>query len=398
MKPKNKTARIVGWSAALIILGIAAYFLFFDNGGKEIVANADKVVRETLVRKVSATGTINPVQTVEVGTQVSGIISKLYVDFNDKVKAHQIIARMDTRNLLAFVKESQAALAKTEVQFNQAKRALERTTELFNNGVVAKIDIEAAEDDYQLALASNNSAKLQLERNQVNLDYATIRSPIDGIVISRKVDEGQTVAASFATPAFYVIANDLKKMLIEASVDEADIGLVKLEQPVEFRVDAFPDELFSGKVSQIQLQPVTLQNVVTYTVEIDIENKELRLMPGMTANLDILVTRRENVLTVPNGVFAFEMNDELARQIKNEGGVVKYAESKSEETIWKKQDNTFIEIPVEPGYSNGVKTEISGNINEGDEIVSSVEIVNKKKQPSGSFLMPQTQKDNEKKE
>ena len=394
----NKTLKIIIWILVVIGLGIAVYFIFFNKSGKIVVANTDIIIRETLVKKVTATGTIKPIQTVEVGTQVSGTIAKLNVDFNDIVKAGQIIALMDTRNLIASVKESKAALVKTEVQLKQSKRALERATELFSKGTIAKIDLEKAEDDYQLALASFNSSKLQLERNQVNLDYATIRSPIDGVIISRKVDEGQTVAATFSTPVFYVIANDLKEMKIEASVDEADIGQVKLGQQVEFTVDAFPDKQFFGKVEQMQLESVTLQNVVTYIVEITIENKDMKLIPGMTANIEIIVTQEENVLTIPNGALGFILSDELLNQAEKEGVIIKHAESKKAKTVWKKQENTFIEIPVETGYSNGIKTEISGDLKEGDEIINSIEIVSGKKKPSGNFLMPQAPKDKKKTE
>jgi HlyD family secretion protein len=392
-----KTLKKIGWiGTVLIILAGSVYFLFFNKATNKVFANFDKVIRETLIKKVSATGTIKPIQAVEVGTQVSGTISKLYVDFNNNVKAGQVIAQMDTRNLVASVKENEASLVRSEVQLNQSKRALDRTKELFKKGAVAKIDIEKTEDDYQLALATYKSTKLQLERNQVNLDYATIKSPIDGIVISRKVDEGQTVAASFATPTFYVIANDLKKMKIDASVDEADIGQVTKGQSVEFSVDAFPDQIFYGIVEQVQLQPVTIQNVVTYIVEITIDNKDMKLIPGMTANLEIIVTKKENVFTVPNGALAFVMNDELITQIKNEGYELKHIVSQTKKTVWIQHEKTFIEIPIETGYSNGIKTEIIGKINEGDEIVNNIEIVSGNKKQSGSFLMPQNQGDNKK--
>jgi len=390
-----KILKKTGWFVAGAIgIAIAVYFLFFNKTPNRIEVNFDKVARETLIKKVSATGTIKSIQTVEVGTQVSGKISKLYVDFNDKVKAGQVIALMDTRTLLASVKESETSLTRAKLQLNQLKRALDRASELFKKGAVAKVDIEKAEDDYNLALATYNSSKLELERNQVNLDYATIKSPIDGIVISRKVDEGQTVAATFATPTFYVIAKDLKKMKIDASIDEADIGEVKEGQSVEFTVDAFPDQIFTGKVEQLQLQPITIQNVVTYIVEITIDNKDMKLIPGMTANLEIIVTKRANVITVPNGVFDFVMNDELAAKIKNEGYEIKHVESSTKKTIWKQHDKEFIQIPVEIGYSNGIKTEVISNLNEGDEIINNVEIVAGNKKTSGSFLMPQNQEKN----
>ncbi|MEO6904119.1 MAG: efflux RND transporter periplasmic adaptor subunit [Bacteroidia bacterium] len=393
MKPINKNIKTIVWvSAAIVILTAVVYFLFFKKPNMEVVTNADKIVRETLTRKVSATGTVKPILNVEVGTQVSGTISKLYVDFNDHVKVGQVIAQMDTRNLIASVKESEANLLRTDVQLKQSKRALDRASDLFNTKVIADVDMEKAKDDYQLALANYNSAKLQLERNQVSLDYATIKSPIDGVIISRKVDVGQTVAAAFATPTFYVIANDLKKMKIEASVDEADIGAVTSGQKVEFTVDAFPNDIFKGVVKQVELQPVTAQNVVTYIVEITYDNADMKLIPGMTANLDIIIAKRENVLTIPNGVFAFVITDELATRVKEMGYTIIRSEAQTKKTIWKKKEKAYVEVPIEVGYSNGIKTEIAGDVREGDEIVNSIEIKAVGKKKSGSFFLPQKDK------
>lgn len=397
MNSTGKRLIRIGWIlAGMGIVSVVAYFFFLKKTANKVEINSDKIIHETLIKKVSATGTIRPVQTVEVGTQVSGTISKLYADFNSIVKAGQIIAKMDTRTLAASVKESEASLAKAEAQLNQSKRVFDRTGKLFKEEVVPIADFEKAEEDYLLALATYKSVKLQLERNRVNLDLATIKSPIDGIVISRKVDEGQTVAAAFSTPTFYVIANDLKKMKIEASVDEADIGEVKVGQSAEFTVDAFPDKIFNGKVELVQLEPTTIQNVVTYIVEIIIDNKDMKLIPGMTANLDIVVAKKENVLSVSNGALAFVMNDDLAAQIKNEGYEIKRSALPGKKTIWIHQDKALVEKAVVTGYSNGVKTEINGEVKAGDDAISSVEIVDEDKKPSRSFLMPQNQRTNNK--
>lgn len=393
----RKTLKIIAWIAAAVALAISSYFLFVKKSVKVVTANTEKIVRETLTRKISATGTIKAIQSVDVGTQVSGTIAKLFVDFNNKVKAGQTIALMDTRNLIAAVKGSEAALTKAEVQLNQSKRALQRDSILIKKGTIAKVDLEDAEDNYQLALATYNSAKLDLERNLVNLDYATIKSPIDGIVVSRKVDVGQTVAASFSTPTFYVIANDLKKMKIEASVDEADIGYIKSGQQVEFAVDAFPDEVFTGVVKQVELQPITIQNVVTYIVEITIDNSNLKLMPGMTANIEIIVTKMENVLTIPNGALSFVMTDELVKEVEKRGFVVKHASSTKKKTIWLKQEKTFVEIPIDSGFSNGIKTEITGMMKEGDEVVNNIELSTGREKTSGSFFMPKAENNSDSK-
>ncbi len=355
------------------------------------------VARESLSQKVSATGTINPLQTVEVGTQVSGKISELYVDFNDRVKEGQVIARMDTRILLSTLKESEASLNQAEVQLIQAKRELDRVEGLLKNNAIATADYEIAKDNYQLARARYSSADLQLERNRTNLSFATITSPIDGVVISRKVDVGQTVAAAFTTPAIYIIARDLKKMKIEASVDEADIGHVKAGQTATFTVDAFPDLVFEGKVEQIQLEPITLQNVVTYTVEILVDNPELKLMPGMTTNLEIIITSRENILTVPNGVFNFQMDEDLIKQLNTEGYDVANSPAQSEEMVWLFDGKSFVQRAVQIGYTNGIKTEINGQIKEGDEIVSRIEVSATKKKSGRSFFMPERPEDKKEK-
>lgn len=397
MKPRSKTYKIIVWTFVILSLAIASYFMFIKKPAKIVTVNSDKIVRETIMRKVPTTGTIKPIQSVDVGTQVSGTIDKLLVDFNDKVKAGQVIALMDTRNLIAAVKGSEVALTKARVQLRQSERAFQRDSVLFKKATIPKVDLETAEDNYNLALATYNSAKLDLERNLVNLDYATIKSPIDGIVVSRKVDVGQTVAAAFATPIIYVIANDLKKMKIEASVDEADIGYVKSGQSVEFAVDAFPDEIFTGTVKQVELQPITLQNVVTYIVEIIINNTNLKLMPGMTANIEIIVTKMDNALTVPNGVFSFVMNDDLEKQLKAEGITIKHTAAGDKKTIWIKQENELVETPVDAGFSNGIKTLLTGSVKEGDEVVNTIEIATGKKN-SGSFFIPSQQNNKSKSE
>lgn len=387
------------WRIIILLTIIAGVLLFvLRKKSKEVTVHSDLVARESLSQKVSATGTINPLQTVEVGTQVSGKISALYVDFNDRVKEGQVIARMDTRILLSTLKESEANLNQAEVQLIQAKREFDRVEGLLKNNAIATADYEIAKDNYQLARARYSSADLQLERNRTNLSFATITSPIDGVVISRKVDEGQTVAAAFATPAIYVIARDLKKMKIEASVDEADIGYVKAGQTATFTVDAFPDLVFEGKVEQVQLEPITLQNVVTYTVEILVDNPELKLMPGMTTNLEIIISSRENILTVPNGVFNFQMDEDLKKQLNTEGYDVANSPSQSDDMVWLFDGKSFVQRSVKKGYTNGIKTEINGAIKEGDEIVSRIEISATKKKTGRSFFMPERPEDKKEKE
>ena len=254
---------------------------------------------------VTATGTLEPVTEVQVGTQVSGEISDLYVDFNSQVKKGQVIAMIDTTNLAAQVFDSKANYHRKNILLDQAKREYNRITKLFEEKVVAQIEMDKALDDYQTAESNLLSAETQLNRAKINLDYATIRSPIDGIVISKNVEQGQTVAASFNSPTLFNLVNDLTKMQVEASIDEADIGQIEVDQKVDFSVDAYPDETFNGVVRQVRLKPVIVSNVVTYTVIIDVPNPDMKLMPGMTATITVMIDNRKDILKVPSRALSF---------------------------------------------------------------------------------------------
>lgn len=296
---------------AVAILGTAGYFLLWNSGSKDVRYRTEKVGRGTIIVQVRATGTVNPVQTVEVGSQVSGRIEKIYVDFNSKVRKGQIIAQIDSTFLYATVKQSEASLERAKAQVNNTQRTLKRTQDLFNKNLVSQADLDAAKTANESAVADLKAAEADLDRQVVNLRYAAIRAPIDGVVISRDVDVGQTVAASLQTPKLFSIGNDLTLMQVEASVDEADIGQVKLGQEVAFTVDAYPDEQFKGKVSQVRLSPVLVQNVVTYTVIIDVPNPDLKLRPGMTATVSILVDKRDDAIRVPNLALRFQPSQEV---------------------------------------------------------------------------------------
>ncbi|MBI3766568.1 MAG: efflux RND transporter periplasmic adaptor subunit, partial [Ignavibacteriales bacterium] len=278
----------------------------------------EKVSRGDIIVQVRATGTINPVQTVQVGSQVSGIISRMFVDFNSEVKKGQIIAVIDSTFLYASVKEAEANLERNQAQVNEAKRSLTRTEELFKKDLVSQADLDAAKTAYESALAQLKQTQAALDRTKVNLRYAIIRAPIDGVVISRDVDVGQTVAASLQTPKLFSIANDLKRMQVEASVDEADIGQIKEGQSVSFTVDAYPYEQFRGSVTQVRLAPVNVQNVVTYTVVIEVPNPDLKLRPGMTATVSVLVDKKENVLRVPTLALRFQPPAEVMEKLKEQ--------------------------------------------------------------------------------
>jgi HlyD family secretion protein len=310
--------KIFLYSGAIIIIAIAVYFLFFNSDSAEIQYRTEKVSRGDVTIQVRATGTINPMRTVQVGSQVSGIIEKIYVDFNSEVKRGQIIAQIDSTAIYASVKQAEANVERNQAQVNDAKRNLTRTTELFKKDLVSQADLDAATTACESAIAQLKQTQAALDQSRVNLRYAIIRAPIDGVVISRDVDVGQTVASSFQTPKLFSIANDLKRMQVEASVDEADIGQITIGQEVTFTVDAYPDEQFGGSVSQVRLSPITVQNVVTYTVIIDVPNLDLKLRPGMTATVSILVNKRENVLRVPTLAIRFQPPQEVLEKLKND--------------------------------------------------------------------------------
>jgi HlyD family secretion protein len=291
-----------------LILAVAAAAWWFLRGGVEddYTYRTEPISRGEIEKVVRATGTINPLQTVKVGSQVSGTIAKLYVDFNSTVTAGQIVAVIDSTFLSASVREAEANVQRTTAQRNEAERALNRAKELFAKDLVSQADLDAALTTYETSVAQSKQTEAALERAQVNLRYAVIRSPINGIVVSRDVDVGQTVAASLQAPQLFAIANDLSRMQVEASVDEADIGQITTGQKATFTVDAYPDENFEGEVTQVRLSPINLQNVVTYTVIIEVPNPGQKLRPGMTATASILIDKRENVLRVPAVAMRFQ--------------------------------------------------------------------------------------------
>jgi HlyD family secretion protein len=297
---------IVGGAVALLAIG----FYFVANGRNDKVAyRFDKVDRGDIVVSISATGTLNADTTVQVGSQVSGRIARIYADFNSVVKRGQLLAQLDPTFLNAALNQSKAGVARARATLNQSERDYNRTKDLFAKTLVSQADMDAAVTNLESAKAGVQQSEASLEGADVNLRYATITSPISGVVISRAVDVGQTVAASLSAPTLFTIANDLKKMQVQASVDEADIGNVKVSQKVSFRVDSYPEERFEGVVTQVRLAPVITQNVVNYTVIISVSNPDLKLMPGMTATVSIEVDKRENVLRAPIQAIRFTPPD-----------------------------------------------------------------------------------------
>jgi HlyD family secretion protein len=372
--------------SAVVIIIAGAGIIFFRGKGNEPKFRTEKVIRGDIEMAVTATGTVNPVTTVLVGTQVSGTIKNIYVDFNSPVKKGQLIARIDPALFEAQVNQARAnlLLAKANLDKAQAtsvdaKRTMERNKELLSKNLIAQSDFDTAETNYETADASVNAAKSQVAQNEAslssaetNLFYTKIVSPVDGIVVSRNVDVGQTVAASFQTPTLFSIAQDLTKMQIDTNVDEADIGNVKVGQDVEFTVDAYPNTTFKGKVWQVRNAPIIVQNVVTYDVVIQVDNPELELKPGMTANVSIIVLIKKDVLKIPNAALRF-------RPVEK----VKTAMQQKESGVWILEQGKLKRITISTGISDGNYTElVSGEIKEGQELI--VESLTKSETPAPS--------------
>jgi HlyD family secretion protein len=328
---------------------------------------------------VTASGSISPDSNIAVGTQVSGVLAKIFVDYNSNVNKGELLALLDVTPLKANVNDAEANLEKAEAQVFQTQKAFERTRLLLAGKASAQADYDLAEANYKSALAERVSAKALLDRAMINLRYAYIRAPISGTVVSRNVDVGQTVAASFTTPTLFTIANNLKKMQVQASVDEADIGQVALNQKVIFTVDAYPDLNFSGKVSQIRLQPSVVSNVVNYMVIIEVPNPDLKLMPGMTANITFQVHSKKNVLIVPAKALTFTPPSATkesagAHQKKNDtsgtGNLRPYG--LSHDRLWILSGDSIRQVQVKPGLSNGSMVEVEGNIREGDQVITAM--------------------------
>ena len=377
MKQNNKTqqkksfiGRVFGWMwrkkwwvlTLLIVIG-GAWWIFGGTSKKPGEFITMNITRGDLRQVVTATGEIMPVNTVNVGSQVSGTIDNLYVDFNSKVKKGDVLLTIEPSVLQATVDESKASLDSAISQRNFAKSEYERNKSLYGEGFISRAEMEQSQTQYEQSEQSVKRAQSTYDRAVTNLGYATIVSPVDGTVISRKVDVGQTVAASFQTPDLFEIAEDLTKMQIETAVSEADIGVIKDGQPVTFTVDAYPTETFDGIVRQIRLSPTTTSNVVVYTVVIDVDNTDLRLMPGMTAFVTIVISEKENVWRAANSAF-------LVRSFGNflDAEVVNGATPVSHLAILR--DGDVIMVPYTKGLTTATETEIiSEEIQMGDKVI-----------------------------
>jgi HlyD family secretion protein len=310
--------KIIIISSVLIGLLLITYLLFFRSSQKTTNFTFSQITKGNLNVVITSSGTMEATSTVDVGTQVSGKITKIYVDFNSEVKKGQLLAVLDTVNLIAEVQNAQASLAKARAEYNQKVAIHERNKKLYEKNFISELDFIQSKTDVESTLASLNSAQYSLDKAKTNLSYAFIYAPISGKIISRSVEVGQTVAASLSAPTLFVIAEDLSSMRILANVDESDIGQIKEGQKVKFTVQTYSDKSFEGVVTQIRLLATTTSNVVNYTVVIHADNKDGALLPGMTATVDFSVDQRENVLLVPNTALRFEPSEELSKEI-NEG-------------------------------------------------------------------------------
>jgi HlyD family secretion protein len=354
----------------IVSLAAIALLVFkpFSKKTPEYSFETVKVLKGDISNTVTATGTIEAITTVEVGTQVSGIIEHVYADFNDNVKQGQVLARLDETSLKAQLEQSQASVDQAQAQLNYQEATYKRLKALFEKNLIAQADYDQAIYNYENSRATLSNAKSSLTRTRVNLEYATIYSPIDGVVLNRAIEEGQTVAASFNTPEMFTIVNDLTQMEVQTSVDEADIGRVNQGQRVEFTVDAYPDLKFEGSVSQVRLQPVTTNNVVTYVVILNAPNPGKKLMPGMTASATIYIEEKQNTLVVSGKALRFTPVTENMPAPGAQPGLAEGAKM-----VWCKADEGVIRpIPVSVGIENGSNVEILSGLKEGDEIIISM--------------------------
>ena len=356
-------------SLSILVLGLLAIILFryCNNSPGGVTYETARVIKGSVRITVTATGTIQAIQTVKVGTQVSGKISKIYADYNTHVKSGELLAELDRKPLETQLTISQAALDDAKAVLTYQTSTYNRTKALFEKKLIAESAYDEALYNYQKAQIQMKTSQLNFDQSKINLEYAFIYSPIDGVVLDRAVTEGQTVAASYTTPTLFTIAHDLTQMQVEASVDEADIGYVKQGQRVSFTVDAFPDDVFSGKVTQIRLQPVTTSNVVTYTVIIQAPNKELKLMPGMTASITAFVKEANDVLTVSSQVLQYKPERKDAAPPVNAGGL---RESGKKE-VWVKNGKSIRRVLIETGLDDDLNVQILSGLKLGDEVVIS---------------------------
>lgn len=369
---KSKKTIII---SILILLFLVVLYFFFNRRKEErVVFETAQVEQGHIAEIITSTGTIQPVDTVAVGTQVSGIISSIYTDYNANVKQGQLLAELDPTLMQATVDQIKGQLAQAESNLNYQKINYNRQKQLFDVGAISQAAYDLATNTYETAQANVNSIKAQLRSSQQNLSFTKIYSPINGVVLNRSVSVGQTVAASFNTPTLFSLAKDITKMQVQAKVDEADIGDVKTGDRVTFTVDAYVDQTFEGTVSEIRLQPTTSSNVVTYTTIIETSNKDMKLKPGMTATVTIYTKEADNVLTVPINALKFTIDPNqvgsdyyvLENKISPQG---KKAANEESAVVWILKGDRIIKQPVQTGINDNTKVQITSGITAQDTVI-----------------------------
>ena len=357
---------IVAGLCVVVLLGLGAYLFMGGKAEQEINYETAKVQRATIGSTVTATGTIEPVTKVEVGTQVSGIISKIYVDYNSEVKKGQLIAELDRTNLMSELASAKSNLEAAGSDLSYQKANHSRMKTLHDKGLVSDDEYETARLSLRQAESTYDMRKEAVAKAQTNLGYAYITSPINGVILSKAVEEGQTVAAGFTTPTLFTIAQDLTDMRVIADVDEADIGDVAEGQKVEFTVDAYPNETFEGQVTQVRQEATTESNVVTYEVVISAPNPSLKLKPGLTANVTIHTLEQPNLLSVPTKALRFTPTADLLRKGD------KIQDCSGNKKVWVREGNVIKAYAVQTGITNGTLTQIVSGVKEGVEVITEI--------------------------
>ena len=369
--------RFFPWIALIVVLLIVASVVRQCRNGGGANYQSATVTRGPITQAVTATGTLNPVVNVQVGSQVSGNIAKLFADFNSQVKAGQVVAQIDPALFQATVTQAEGDLANAQAALELARVNAKRTQDLFARKTASQADLDQAMANLHQAEANVKIKQGALDKAKADLEHCTITSPIDGVVISRNVDVGQTVAASLQAPVIFQIANDLTKMQIDSNVAEADVGVLEVGQDVDFTVDAFPMRTFHGKVVQVRNAPITVQNVVTYDTVIGVSNPDLKLKPGMTANVSIIIAHKDNVLQIKNAALRYRPAEATPGEVRARSparasarGGVGHEQRTSERTVYVLSGDRPQPVQIKTGISDGVVTEVIEGLKEGDRVVT----------------------------
>jgi HlyD family secretion protein len=375
----TKNKKIIIAVSGVVVLGLCMAFFLKGSPKDSLQVETTKLSLNKISSTVTATGTIQPIIEVTVGTQVSGKVSKIYADYNSVVKKGEVLAEIDKTNLQTEYNTQELAVKSTKVEYEYQKKNFARSKELFGKSLISETDYETAKYNYEKAESSYKQSLSNLSKAKTDLSYATIYSPIDGVVLSRAVEEGQTVAASFSTPTLFTIAKDLTKMQVVANVDEADIGNVKIKQRVTFTVDAYPTDVFDGTITQVRLNPTTTSNVVTYQVIVNAPNPDLKLKPGLTANITAYTMEKADIQTLPSKVF--NVKPDIKSMRKNGYTVYENLEianklSDNERIIWQQEGKTIRNKRIKIGESDANNTEIISGVGKKDQIITEINTLN----------------------